>query len=288
MGMYTDLIRSIPLIILQLNSRPVLRQDYTVFIAQIRHKSGIAGGPLMIKIEQTGNDSAPEKVVKRLLDNIEAGEMKPGDKLPTQEQLGEIFGVGRSSVREATNALAIMGYLEIVQGKGTFIKKQLPTDGRNESSLHRTFQDGNLFNLMELREMLECHVVRKAAERAEDDHLAFLRKTITNIENCGDEVQKFITEDLKFHVAICEAAKNPEIGEIIKIIHTTVNNRLPVAFSVSRREKIIKAIETLRKIYQHIVSGEGEKAARYMRNHLETLNETLRNSVNQPVKETNG
>ena len=82
-------------------------------------------------------DSAPERVVKQILKNLEAGHMQPGEQLPTQEKLAEIFGVGRSSIREATNALSIMGYLKIIQGKGTFISEKLPVD--KSSSAAGTF-----------------------------------------------------------------------------------------------------------------------------------------------------
>ena len=57
----------------------------------------------------------------RIIEKITGGELVPGSRLPSQRDLARMLGVGRSSVREAINALVVMGYLEPLQGKGTFI-----------------------------------------------------------------------------------------------------------------------------------------------------------------------
>ena len=98
-----------------------------------------------MQIKLIRNESAPEGVVRQILNNLETGIMKPGDKLPTQEKLAQRFGVGRSSIREATNALAIMGYLKIIQGKGTFISENIPAAESIETPKSNFLGDANLF-----------------------------------------------------------------------------------------------------------------------------------------------
>lgn len=228
-----------------------------------------------MKIEQIKADSASERVVKQILTNLEAGELKIGDRLPTQEKLGEMFGVGRSSIREATNALAIMGYLEITQGKGTFIKSTDPSHKLDKSPWKNFIQNADLFNLIEMREVLECFIVEKAAHRADEAQLQELSRIVSRLEKCENDVPNFISTDLEFHVALAVAAKNPEIGELIKLIHITANNLVPVAFNTSRQDNIIKAIQTIKKVYEYVVNGEAAKAVRSMRNHLDTTKEAL-------------
>ncbi len=232
-----------------------------------------------MKVEQIKADSASERVVKQILSNLETGELKPGDRLPTQEKLGIMFGVGRSSIREATNALAIMGYLEIIQGRGSFIKSKEPAPKNTPPPLDRLVENANLFNLIEIREVLECYVVQKAAERADDEHLSQLKHTVDNLEECRKDVGKFITNDLAFHLALALAAKNREIGELVELIHVTINNRISVAFTTSRQDKVIKAIETARKIYEHVIAGEKNQAVRCMKNHLDTTKQALMNEL---------
>lgn len=229
-----------------------------------------------MQIELIRADSAPEKVVKQILKNLETGNMQPGEKLPTQEKLAEIFGVGRSSIREATNALAIMGYLKIIQGKGTFISEKPPTASSPRTSYKDFFGDANLFNLVEMREVLECHAVEKAAERAGSKQLALLGKAIQNLEKCAIEREKFLAADLNFHLAIANAANLPEIGRIVEVIHHEVNELLAVVFMTSKPEAVIEAIETAKMVYTFIVSGEGKQAARCMRNHLDTSANALK------------
>ena len=77
--------------------------------------------------ETIRKSSAPDMVAEQIIEMIAGGELAPGTQLPAQRDLAQMLGVGRSSVREAINALVVMGYLEPLQGKGTFIKDVLPT-----------------------------------------------------------------------------------------------------------------------------------------------------------------
>ena len=234
-----------------------------------------------MKLEQIKSPSAPERVVKQFLNNLETGEMQPGQKLPTQDQLSDLFGVSRSSVREAMNALAMMGYLEITQGRGSFIKKEMPNNRVSDAHLDDFFEKANIFNLMEIRNVLECYAVEKASSVASEENIASLKKPVKRLENSRDDLREFLLADLEFHNAIGESAKLPEIGHLVKGVHRTMNKKLPVIFSASRKEKIAKSIDTAKNTLQYIISGEGRQAARCMRNHLSTVNDDLKDDLAQ-------
>jgi len=232
-----------------------------------------------MQIKLIRNESAPEGVVKQILNNLETGIMKPGEKLPTQEKLAQRFGVGRSSIREATNALAIMGYLKIIQGKGTFISERIPATNATATADSDFLSGANLFNLAEIREVLECYVVRKAADRADHKQLALLGQAIKNLEKCAVEREKFLAADLKFHITIANAANLPEVGKIVELIHTEINKLLSVVFTTSKPEAVLEAIESAKMVYTFIDSGEGKQAARCMRNHLDTSANALKKAA---------
>ena len=80
--------------------------------------------------EAVRRNTAPEMVVEQILHKISTGELPPGTRLPAQRDLAVSFGVGRSSIREALNALAVMGYLDVQQGRGTFIAEEFPAPTR--------------------------------------------------------------------------------------------------------------------------------------------------------------
>lgn len=228
-----------------------------------------------MELEQIKSHSAPERVVKQFLKKLETGEMQPGQKLPTQDQLADLIGVGRSSIREAMNALAMMGYLEITQGRGSFIKKELPDNKVPEANLDDFFEKANLFNLMEIREVLESYAVEKASLVASEENIELLKKAVKRLENSGDDLSEFLLADLEFHIAIGKSANLPEIGDLVKGVHRTVNKKLPVIFSASKKEKIEKSIDTAKNMLKYIINGEGKQAARCMRNHLSTINNVL-------------
>ncbi len=234
-----------------------------------------------MKVEQIKSHSAPVRVVKQFLKNLETGEMQTGQKLPTQDQLSELFGVGRSSIREAMNALAMMGYVKIVQGKGSFINEELPANNVSNPDPGNFFERANLFHLLEIREVLECYAVEKASTVASEENLELLKKVVERLENSGDDLREFLLADMEFHITIGETAQLPEIGELVKTIHRTVNKKMPVIFSASRKEKIEKSINTAKNILQYIINGEGRLAARSMRNHLSTVNDDLKDELLQ-------
>ena len=111
--------------------------------------------------------SAPEMVAEQILAKIHSGELIPGGRLPAQRDLATMLGVGRSSVREAINALVVAGVLEAVHGRGTFVAR----DSRSDAGLLKlkaALGAGSLLELMEARELLECKTAALAAERADE------------------------------------------------------------------------------------------------------------------------
>lgn len=94
--------------------------------------------------------SAPEMVAQQIVEKIADGELSPGVRLPSQRELAKMLGVGRSSVREAINALMVMGYLEPIQGKGTFIRDVLPETGSGLEKLNIAFSTGSILSLIHI------------------------------------------------------------------------------------------------------------------------------------------
>ena len=73
-------------------------------------KNGLKKQMRSINYKTVKRNSTPELVMKQILKSIESGQLKPGHKLPTEHRLSEMFGVGRSTIREATSTLSMLGY----------------------------------------------------------------------------------------------------------------------------------------------------------------------------------
>ena len=97
---------------------------------------------MMIPIDKM---STTDKVIESIRSYIQEPGRNPGEKLPTENELGKQLGVGRSSIREALRVLQTMGYVTIVHGKGAFIKACQPSSEEAE----RWFE-GNIFALRDI------------------------------------------------------------------------------------------------------------------------------------------
>ena len=143
--------------------------------------------------------SLAEEMAVRLQEQIAQGRFEVGGKLPTESELMKIFGVGRSTVREAVKILANMGLLKVQQGAGTFVESRT---ARNES-MERCMQRADIGDLEEVRRILEVAIVERAAQRRTQ---ADIEKIGTHLARRGaaaaaGRLNDCIAADVDFHVA---------------------------------------------------------------------------------------
>ncbi len=211
--------------------------------------------------------STPELVMQQILRSIESGALRPGEKLPTEQQLIEMFGVGRSTVREATATLSMMGYLRSVQGKGVFVRDDLDPVKAAGLALEDIQAAATVIDLVEIREILECNGVRLAAGRANPQDLQRIQDAIAGMKHSVGDLNRFTEHDFAFHIALARASGNRMLLEMMKQIvdrvHGVYEKYKPGA--LFQRDK---AVLTAERVGACIASGEGRKAARAMRAHL--------------------
>lgn len=164
--------------------------------------------------------SLAEEVAEQLQKQIIGGELKEGDKLPIEAELMEIFGVGRSSIREAVKRLENMGYLKVRQGKGTFIAAPTPAKEPLEQRLKRA----DIQELYEVRNILESAIAEMAAQRHTGQDLEEMMKHLKERKEAAETgaLAECIEADIKFHVSVAKAAHN----EILLELYSSVANRL--------------------------------------------------------------
>jgi GntR family transcriptional repressor for pyruvate dehydrogenase complex len=213
--------------------------------------------------------STPEIVANRIVSQIESGELEPGQKLPTQSDLARDFGVGTSSIREAVNVLEIMGYLEVAHGRGMFVREELPLNKSVVSSMEDDLANASAFELFELRELLECHIVKLACQRIDRKGIQHVSKALETMKECVGEKKTFIDADIEFHVAIADAVAFRAAGAIVRIIHELMHKNLDLAITTQTKPYGMEALDSAEQIVEHIVTGEEFFAVRCMKNHLD-------------------
>lgn len=230
--------------------------------------------------ETIRKSSAPEMVAEQIIGKITSGELAPGTQLPSQRDLANLLGVGRSSVREAINALVVMGYLEPQQGRGTFIKAMLPAADQGIEKLKAAFSAGTIFDLMEARELLECRSAALAAERADKAQIFNLKDALEKVTGTENDYAVFLDADIRFHAAVAEASGNVVLGELTKLVLEKVvahHNELKTALLPPAYREI--SIRTAARIVEAIEGGDADGAARWMGRHLDAIRDELKNII---------
>ena len=154
----------------------------------------------------------PKKVSAQIADQIRssilAGEFAPGDKLPPERELAEMFGVSRPSVREALNVLSSSGLVMSYQGGGTVVKSLVETSSANPlSELIRVQQDRAL-DVIEVRKCMESWTAWYAAERALPDDIRRMDEIIAGMKHNLDLKQPSEDLDANLHIIIARATHN--------------------------------------------------------------------------------
>lgn len=164
-----------------------------------------------------------ETVAERLREQISTGVYGLGDQLPIEPELMKLFGVGRSSIREAIKILVIQGLLEVRQGLGTFVRSNL-----YQESLSTQLSRSQLNDIEEVRSLLEVRIAEKAAVHRSNEQLAVMRHWLDQRKQLayGQEVQACIEADIQFHTSVAMACGNTLLTDIYKATSVEVTRAL--------------------------------------------------------------
>lgn len=148
------------------------------------------------------------QVAQQLAAEIRAGRLAPGDKLPTEAQLVEQFGVSRTVVREALSRLKSLGLVDSRQGSGVYVCATAAFAPLNFDARHAASREA-VEQLAEVRHALEAEAAELAARRGTPAQVRQIRAALQAIERAASAGFDGVEEDLRFHQSIAAAADNP-------------------------------------------------------------------------------
>lgn len=208
-----------------------------------------------------------EQIVEQIEASILSGELNPGDKLPSERELAEQFGVSRTAVREAVKALTQKGLVVVHVGRGTFV-----TDGTSEVVRHslglmlKIGQEEGSHYMVEIRELLEPEIAALAAARVTDENLAALREALVVMDGALGDTAAFIEADLDFHLGLAEGTQNPLV---LLLVDALIDLLRDLRVRTSRAEgALARAQEHHKRILKAVEAGDPEAAREAMRRHL--------------------
>ena len=221
--------------------------------------------------------NAFEETVERLLQAVKLGQVRPGDRLPSQGELALRLGISRVTLREAilcTHPGGLPGVARRGRSGGTFV---LPTaDWRQDTRDVRATAgelDDELTDALLLRQVLEPAAVELAARRAHPaETVTALREMLAEEQTV--EVTDYRPIDSRLHVALADLAGSPSLTAAVADVRMRLNDLLDMIPLLP--PNIEHSTEQHRRVVEAIVSGNPKAARLAMEKHLEGTGRLLR------------
>lgn len=223
------------------------------------------------------NKLLPEQTADKIMQHIIDNNLKPGDKIPNETELGEIIGVGRSTVREAVRTLVSRNILKIRRGAGTYI---CDNTGVSDDPLGLAFQKDKYklaMDMLQVRIILEPEIAAIAASTATQQDIEKITNLCNIVEQKINQNIDHMPDDIAFHQAIATCTNNIIITKLIPIINSSV----ALFGSLTSRQLKTETIHTHREIANAIAAHDSVNAKYAMTMHLLYNNKRIRELIEE-------
>jgi GntR family transcriptional repressor for pyruvate dehydrogenase complex len=217
-----------------------------------------------------------DRVAALLLDTIVARGLQPGDRLPSERELGEQFGVSRTVIREAVRALAAKGVIEVRTGSG--LRVAAVDASAVSESIGLYLRGGTLEypKVHEVRRLLEVEIAGLAAERARDADIARMRTTCEQWDGALAEGARASRLDLSFHRAIARATSN----ELYLLLLDSIGEALlEIRRNNLQSGAAPETVHAHRDIVDRIAARDAAGARQAMERHLDQVERHWRSTT---------
>jgi GntR family transcriptional repressor for pyruvate dehydrogenase complex len=199
--------------------------------------------------------------------------------MPSERQLSESFGVGRSVVREALKSLGLLGLVEVRQGDGTYVKSPDSTLLPRVVEWGLLVGDEKTADLIETRKHLEVVTTRLAAERRNEMDLLVIRQKLEAM-HAATTTEEFVDADVAFHLAIAAASGNSVLSNMLTSISSLLDYwiRRVMNAAESFEPSYCEHVPVYDGIVEQNVDAAGEAMARHMEGAAKRLHDALEES----------
>jgi GntR family transcriptional regulator, transcriptional repressor for pyruvate dehydrogenase complex len=225
-----------------------------------------------------------EEVAEAIYELIRTGELKPGEKLDSVQQLAENFQVGRSAIREALTSLRAMGLVELRQGEGTFVSEFDTDQITFPLSTAILMNKKDIIHLLEVRKIIEIGSVIAASRKRTEQQLNVLWDALKEMESASGNEELGEDADLKFHLALADAAQNPLLFSLLN----HVSGLMKETMKETRRVWLFSKQTTMEQlylehlnIYEAVRDKDENNAGHYMLVHLQNVETILQKYFQQ-------
>lgn len=190
-----------------------------------------------------------DQVIEQIKNKIKNGDLKKGDRLPSEREMSESLGVSRASIREALRALEVIGLVESRQGAGNYIKANFDNSLFEPLSVMFMLQESSIEEMYDLRETLELQCARLSAKNIENNELELLTAILDRMYIAENE-EESLELDVKFHYLIAKTSRNILLINVLEVISQLMDefikkSRMQILHKGNTRENLLEIHENL-------------------------------------------
>ena len=224
--------------------------------------------------------SISEQVANRIMAMIKSGNLKSGDRLPTEQQMGIAFGISRPPLREALKALTLMGVLESRQGGRYTVTDLSPSRLVAPFNVMLSVAEYDVQEHFEARALVDLELVRLSTERASPEMRQRILKLACDGRAFHDDPVAFRLLDIEFHQAINTGASNALLSALAQGLYDVALDLRRVASSVPGVIEI--SVDQHCIVAEAIMARDAKAAVAAYRTHLEHVRDTTIQSMTTP------
>lgn len=210
-----------------------------------------------------------QDIIDQIKFAVEEGEIKPGEKLPSERFLAEALCVSRTSVKEAITVLESSGIIKVRPGVGMFLNKYSKEELLVKLSQIIVDDESNFKYLIELRQAIEADAAYYAASRITAEKKEQLSLVYNKLITSEERAEVAIEEDYQFHITIVESAYNPVMLQVMNLLSDKIIKGLRESREDSIKDELLNksVLKEHSNIYKAIMNNDSEKARQAMWEH---------------------
>jgi GntR family transcriptional repressor for pyruvate dehydrogenase complex len=217
----------------------------------------------------------PQSVAREIQTMIQAGQLKAGEKIPSQREFSQKFGISRASLREALLTLETLGLLKTEAGRGTFVTAASGSvsDGANHPghmAPWRYSDSYSVFDVFQTRILLEGEIARLSAGRLSQAQLEKMEMATQTMEDCWarQDLLANVEADLDFHGTIVSACANTMLKALYQTVRDQVTETQRQPIPMTDPERMRQSIAEHRRIIAALRSNDAALAKSEMETHI--------------------
>jgi GntR family transcriptional regulator, transcriptional repressor for pyruvate dehydrogenase complex len=259
----------------------VLAQADPVRLSRRREQSA----DLVFTRPSARGESTVAEIARQLLSQLLSGQVRPGTRLPSERAMAEALGVGRSTIREALKSLDVLGILEVRTGDGTYLRQGTSDLLPQAIEWGLMLGQPRTLDLVEARRHIEIITARLAAERADEDDVATLRRHFDAMRSAPDP-ESLVEADIAFHIALADIARNTVLADILLSVRALL--RVWIGRAVQQAHGIEDPVAEHAGVMEAVANHDPAAAAQAMEQHMSRAANRLTGSLHDDNDDQRG